>query len=106
MSSDIKKINKLKKNSRRGNNSQESKFVERLIKISRVSKVTKGGHLVGRALWWLCFVRYRQKRGNKQCIILHFIHFAQPGVELSNCVFKDGAIMLYRTKAESLSVLE
>lgn len=42
MSSDFKKRNKLKKNSRR-NNVQESKFVERLIKISRVSKVTKGG---------------------------------------------------------------
>jgi small subunit ribosomal protein S5 len=41
MSSDLKKINKLKKNSRR--NLQEPKFVERLIKISRVSKVTKGG---------------------------------------------------------------
>lgn len=41
MSSDLKKINK--KNSRRGNSSQEPKFVERLIKISRVSKVTKGG---------------------------------------------------------------
>jgi small subunit ribosomal protein S5 len=40
MSSDLKKINKLKKNSRR---IQEPKFVERLIKISRVSKVTKGG---------------------------------------------------------------
>ena len=43
MSSDLKKINKLKKNSRRGTNAQEPKFVERLIKISRVSKVTKGG---------------------------------------------------------------
>jgi len=42
MSSDLKKINK--KNSRRTNASvQEPKFVERLIKISRVSKVTKGG---------------------------------------------------------------
>ena len=41
MSTDLKKINK--KNSRRNNNVQESKFVERLIKISRVSKVTKGG---------------------------------------------------------------
>jgi small subunit ribosomal protein S5 len=40
MSSDLKKINKLKKNSRR---IQEPKLVERLIKISRVSKVTKGG---------------------------------------------------------------
>ena len=43
MSSDLKKINKLKKNSRRSNTAQDSKFVERLIKISRVSKVTKGG---------------------------------------------------------------
>ena len=40
MSSDLKKLNKLKKNSRRV---QEPKLVERLIKISRVSKVTKGG---------------------------------------------------------------
>ena len=43
MSSDLKKVNKLKKNSRRNSNTQEPKFVERLIKISRVSKVTKGG---------------------------------------------------------------
>jgi ribosomal protein S5 len=43
MSSDLKKINKSKKNSRRNTNVQEPKFVERLIKISRVSKVTKGG---------------------------------------------------------------
>ena len=41
MSNDLKKINK--KNSRRINGSQEPKFLERLIKISRVSKVTKGG---------------------------------------------------------------
>ena len=41
MSSDLKKINK--KNSRRNSNLQEPKFVDRLIKISRVSKVTKGG---------------------------------------------------------------
>ena len=40
MSSDLKKVNKLKKNSRR---IQEPKLVERFIKISRVSKVTKGG---------------------------------------------------------------
>jgi small subunit ribosomal protein S5 len=38
MSSDLKKLNK--KNSRR---IQEPKLAERLIKISRVSKVTKGG---------------------------------------------------------------
>nr|QGW12709.1 ribosomal protein S5 [Nanofrustulum shiloi] len=43
MSSDLKQLNKVKKNSRRGSNLQEPKFVERLIKISRVSKVTKGG---------------------------------------------------------------
>ena len=43
MSSDLKKANKLKKNSRRPSNTQEPKLVERLIKISRVSKVTKGG---------------------------------------------------------------
>jgi len=42
MSNDLKKINK-KRNSRRNSNIQEPKFVERLIKISRVSKVTKGG---------------------------------------------------------------
>lgn len=41
MSSELKKINK--KNSRRNSSVQEQKFVERLIKISRVSKVTKGG---------------------------------------------------------------
>ena len=43
MSSDLIKINKGKKNYRRNSNGQEPKFVERLIKISRVSKVTKGG---------------------------------------------------------------
>lgn len=43
MSSDLKQLNKGRKNSRRSNNLQEPKFVERLIKISRVSKVTKGG---------------------------------------------------------------
>lgn len=41
MSTDLKKVNK--KNSRRSGVTQEPKFVERLIKISRVSKVTKGG---------------------------------------------------------------
>jgi small subunit ribosomal protein S5 len=40
MSSDLKKLNKLKKNSRRV---QEPKLIERFVKISRVSKVTKGG---------------------------------------------------------------
>lgn len=43
MSSDLKKVNKVKQNSRRNIKMQEPKFVERLIKISRVSKVTKGG---------------------------------------------------------------
>nr|WPV76555.1 ribosomal protein S5 [Naviculales sp.] len=38
MSSDLKKINK-----KRNLNVQEPKLLERLIKISRVSKVTKGG---------------------------------------------------------------
>jgi small subunit ribosomal protein S5 len=42
MTNDLKKLNK-KRNSRRGTNAYEPKFVERLIKISRVSKVTKGG---------------------------------------------------------------
>ena len=40
MNNDLKKVNKLKKKIRR---SQEPKLVERLIKISRISKVTKGG---------------------------------------------------------------
>ncbi len=43
MNSDLKKINKFKKNSQTNNNVTKAKFVERLIKISRVSKVTKGG---------------------------------------------------------------
>lgn len=43
MTSDLKKRPKLKPNSRRKQIFQEPKFVERLIKISRVSKVTKGG---------------------------------------------------------------
>jgi small subunit ribosomal protein S5 len=42
MTNDLKKINK-KRNSRRTINNYEPKLVERLIKISRVSKVTKGG---------------------------------------------------------------
>ena len=42
MTNDLKKINK-KRNSRRNTNSYEPKLVERLIKISRISKVTKGG---------------------------------------------------------------
>nr|YP_010241879.1 ribosomal protein S5 [Coscinodiscus wailesii]QTI82794.1 ribosomal protein S5 [Coscinodiscus wailesii] len=43
MSTSLKQINKLKKNPRRKEQVNEPKFVERLIKISRVSKVTKGG---------------------------------------------------------------
>ena len=43
MSTNLKQANKLKKNSRRNDTRNEPKFVERLIKISRVSKVTKGG---------------------------------------------------------------
>ena len=43
MSTDLKQVNKSKRNSQRNNNSNESKLVERLIKIGRVSKVTKGG---------------------------------------------------------------
>lgn len=42
MTNDLKKINK-KRNSRRTIDNYEVKLVERLIKISRVSKVTKGG---------------------------------------------------------------
>ena len=43
MSNDLIRPNKLKKNLRRNNQTQEPRFIERLIKISRVSKVTKGG---------------------------------------------------------------
>lgn len=43
MNTDLKQINKTKKNIRRTENVAEQKFIERLIKISRVSKVTKGG---------------------------------------------------------------
>ena len=43
MSTELKQVNKLKKTSRRNDNVNDNKFVERLIKISRVSKVTKGG---------------------------------------------------------------
>lgn len=43
MSNDLKKINKSKKKVRRTNQSQEPRLVDRLIQISRVSKVTKGG---------------------------------------------------------------
>ena len=43
MNSDLKKINKSKTNPRNNTRLQDRKFEERLIKISRVSKVTKGG---------------------------------------------------------------
>ena len=43
MSTELKQVNKLKKTPRRNNNLNDAKFVERLIKISRVTKVTKGG---------------------------------------------------------------
>lgn len=43
MSTDLKQVNKGKRSSRRTENRNEPKFAERLIKISRVSKVTKGG---------------------------------------------------------------
>ena len=43
MSTDLQQVNKVKKNSRRNTSLKQQKFVERLIKISRVSKVTKGG---------------------------------------------------------------
>ena len=42
MSTELKQVNKLKKTPRRNEN-QNDKFIERLIKISRVTKVTKGG---------------------------------------------------------------
>ena len=43
MSTELKQINKLKKTSRRNESLSDAKFIERLIKISRVTKVTKGG---------------------------------------------------------------
>jgi len=43
MSTNIKQVKKLKKTPRRKDTGNEIKFVERLIKISRISKVTKGG---------------------------------------------------------------
>jgi small subunit ribosomal protein S5 len=43
MNSDLKKINKVKKNLRSNATATKPRFVERLIKINRVSKVTKGG---------------------------------------------------------------
>jgi len=43
MITDLKKKKKIKKNIRRKANISEPKLIERLIKVSRVSKVTKGG---------------------------------------------------------------
>ena len=43
MNTDLKKVNKTKRNLKRNENKNDSKFIERLIKINRVSKVTKGG---------------------------------------------------------------
>ena len=43
MSSNLKHLNKFKKKKRRNNQLQKPRVIERLIKISRVSKVTKGG---------------------------------------------------------------
>ncbi len=43
MNTDLQQINKVKKNSQRIKSINKREFVERLIKISRVSKVTKGG---------------------------------------------------------------
>ena len=43
MITNLKQVNKLKKNPRPTETSNDLKLVERLIKISRVSKVTKGG---------------------------------------------------------------
>jgi len=43
MNNDLKKINKLQPQSRRKPKLQKIEFIDRLIKISRVSKVTKGG---------------------------------------------------------------
>jgi len=43
MNTDLKQPNKLKRNTRHKENGNDPKFIERLIRISRVSKVTKGG---------------------------------------------------------------
>lgn len=43
MSTELKQVNKLKKTPRRNDRVNDAKFTERLIKISRVTKVTKGG---------------------------------------------------------------
>ena len=43
MNINLKQINKIKTNPQRNINRNDQKLIERLIKISRVSKVTKGG---------------------------------------------------------------
>lgn len=43
MNTDLKQVNKLKKTGRRTERNRQPQLTERLIKISRVSKVTKGG---------------------------------------------------------------
>jgi len=43
MNTELKQINKVKKTGQRTKTINKREFVERLIKISRVSKVTKGG---------------------------------------------------------------
>lgn len=43
MNTDLKQVNKAKKNLPRNKTVNKREFIERLIKISRVSKVTKGG---------------------------------------------------------------
>ena len=43
MATNLKQLNKRTKPNRQSENLNESKLIERLIKISRVSKVTKGG---------------------------------------------------------------
>ena len=43
ITTDIKHVNKLKRNFRNNDSLNDTKLVERLIKITRVSKVTKGG---------------------------------------------------------------
>ena len=43
MNTDLKQVNKTKKNFQRNKTVNKQAFIDRLIKISRVSKVTKGG---------------------------------------------------------------
>nr|YP_010537622.1 ribosomal protein S5 [Tenuicylindrus belgicus]UYC31539.1 ribosomal protein S5 [Tenuicylindrus belgicus] len=43
MNTDLKQVNKSKKATRRNERTKQPKLIERLIQISRVSKVTKGG---------------------------------------------------------------